>query len=89
MIWCVDHNVHIERNKRSFEYTYNCTKRKYYPDFVVGGRLTEVKGYRTKQWEAKLSAMTEPLEVLYRADMQQYIEYAQQKFGEDFTVAYS
>lgn len=89
MLWCRDHDKLIVRNKQGYPYEHNEYRRMYYPDFVVDGVLVEIKGYKTKQWLAKLAAMTEPIEVLYSKEMQPIIEYVVERYGNDYTLLYN
>ena len=46
LIYCLDHNIDIERNQRKFSYTYQGKIHNYYPDFYLPSYdiFLEVKG---------------------------------------------
>lgn len=88
IIYCLDHNIKIERNTEKFEYTINEQVKNYLPDFLVEGEYVEIKGYNTEEWQAKLSHFPHNIKVLYEAEMQQYIQYAQTTYGKDFISLY-
>ena len=41
----------------------------YYPDFLIEGKLVEIKGYDSEQFKVKRNAVTKPLKVLYKKDL--------------------
>lgn len=43
-IYCKDHGVNIERIPVRIEYIFEGEKHYYFPDFVVNGKLVEIKG---------------------------------------------
>ena len=55
----------------------------YIPDFVVEGRVVEIKGYRSSQWEAKL-AHNPDVEVLYKNELTPVLDYVTSKYGDNF-----
>jgi hypothetical protein len=80
LIYCLDHNINIERNKTSFTYLDETNQeRKYYPDFRVNGKLTEIKGFYVKDLNAKINSVTEPIDVLFPKDLTQIFEYVENK----------
>ena len=66
VIWCLDHNKIIKRCIEKFQYTYNGKIYNYLPDFVVDQKYTEIKGYKTAQWQAKLTQFPHEIDVLYQ-----------------------
>ena len=38
VIYCLDHNIPIQRNHKYYEYQYMNKTRRYYPDFIVNGK---------------------------------------------------
>ena len=79
VIYHLDHNLPIERC--AFYRTYECNGviHKYYPDFITNEGIIEIKGLRTKQWEAKQRANPDII-TLYKEDMQKYIDYVRLKY---------
>lgn len=75
-IYCIDHNISIERNTKKYKYVYNGKEHYYIPDFRVNGRLTEIKGYCNEQVKAKLAAVNdEPIDIFYTEDLQPMMNY--------------
>ena len=87
VIWCLDHNKDIKRNNKRRKYFWNGKDRNYVPDFIVDGIITEIKGYKTEQWIAKLEANPD-VRVLYEKDLQPVLQYVTMKYGKDFTKLY-
>jgi len=88
VIYCKDYNIQIERNSQSFIYVYKGTRYKYYPDFIVNGDFIEIKGYRTKKWEAKESQFPNKLTVYDYKKMKPILEYVRINYGNDFINLY-
>lgn len=87
VVYCLDHNIDIKRNTEKRKYLWNGLVRNYIPDFIVEGSLTEVKGYKTEQWLAKLEANPD-VKVLYEKDLKPILEYVKNKYGKDFISLY-
>jgi hypothetical protein len=87
VIYCLDHSIQIERNTTKLKYVFENKERSYTPDFLVEGVLTEVKGFKSPQWEAKLKYNPD-VRVLYEAEMNPIIEYVESHYGRDFTKLY-
>ena len=51
------------------------------------GTITEVKGFKTEQWLAKLEANPD-VKVLYEKDLEPVLEYVKIKYGKDFISLY-
>ena len=80
LIYCLDHNINIVRNTKTFTYTDSLNKqRKYHPDFRVDGLLTEIKGYYTKDLSAKIKSVNEPIKVHFPKDLEHVFEYVENK----------
>lgn len=80
VIYCLDHNVNIERNKQLFDYEYNGEVHKYLPDFVVEGQLVEVKGWKDQKWKAKEKKFNN-IKIIDKNEIQKYIDYVKQKYN--------
>ncbi len=89
LIYCLDHNIDIVRNKQSFQYidTDNKTKN-FYPDFRVNGKLTEIKGFYTHNLDLKIQSVNEPIDVLFPEHLQNVFEYVKNKTGLDIKNLY-
>ncbi len=77
----------IKRNTEKRKYIWNGVVKNYIPDFIVEGSLTEVKGYKTEQWLAKLEANPD-VKVLYEKDLEPVLTYVKRKYGKDFICLY-
>ena len=87
MIYCLDHNISIERNLEKRQYVWNGEVKNYIPDFIVEGKLIEIKGYKTEQWEAKLRS-NQDITVLNANDLKDILEYVIRKYGKNYTSMY-
>ncbi len=89
-IYCIDHNIYIDREPVRFTYINNNGKESYYfPDFIIEDRIVEIKGDQflddngTLKDKAKLKCIEEHnVELWYRQDVQKYISYCEEKFGD-------
>lgn len=91
LIYCLEHNIKIERFKKSFEYIdSNNIKHKYYPDFLINdNEIIEIKGYKTDNWKYKQDiVLKENIKVLYENDMLNILNYVENKYGKDFIKLY-
>lgn len=80
LIYCLDHNIEIQRNKQSYQYTDLDNKVKnFYPDFRVNGKLTEIKGFYTHNLDLKIQSVTEPIDVLFPKQLQEVFAYVKNK----------
>ena len=87
VIYCLDHNIKIQRNTEKREYIWNDKYRTYIPDFVVENQLVEIKGYLSPQWEAKLRYNPD-VTVLYEKDLKHVFDYVIQNYGKDYIKLY-
>jgi hypothetical protein len=90
VIYCLEHNIPIERNERGFNYVYEAKTKKYYPDFIINNIYIEIKNYWTPQVQAKIDYFPDELQykILYKEDLKTCIEYCILKYGKDFTNLY-
>jgi hypothetical protein len=87
VVYCLEHNIDIKRNTEKRQYIWQGVIKNYIPDFIVQGAITEVKGYKTEQWMAKLAANPDVI-VLYEKDLEIILEYVKNKYGKDFISLY-
>ena len=87
LIYCLDHNISIERCKEERQYIYKGETHRYYPDFVTPEGIIEIKGYSTKQWEAKRKYNPDII-VLYEEDMKKYLKYVHDNYTNCLTDLY-
>jgi hypothetical protein len=93
VIYNIENNISFVRNIEGFEYIYNNKKRKYYPDFIIDGVFFEIKGRRCfndldEQSKVKINQFSKPLNVLYKKDMEKYLDYTLKRYGKDFIKLY-
>ncbi len=87
VIYHTDHNLNIIRCKDKRIYEYCGKKHVYIPDFITDEGIIEIKGYKTKQWEAK-KKYNPDVKVLYKQDIQFYLDYVVKKYGNDYIKLY-
>lgn len=87
VIYCLEHGVDIKRNTEKRKYEWEGSIRNYIPDFIVDGILTEVKGYKSDQWMAKINANPD-VRVLYKDDLQPVLTYVTMTYGKDYINKY-
>lgn len=91
-IYCIDHNISIEREPIKFKYINDSGKESYYfPDFIIDGRIIEIKGDQfleddgSLKDKAKSKCMEEHnVELWVRQDVQKYITYCEEKFNDSY-----
>ena len=88
LIYNLDHNIKIERNKKDFEYIYKDEKHKFYPDFIVNEELVEIKNYRSDLTDAKLKSVNEKITIYYKDTITPYLEYVKIKYGKNLIEMY-
>ena len=88
VIYNLDHGIKFERNKEKFKYIFEGKEYSYLPDFIVDGKYVEVKGYWTKQWQAKYDQFPKELSIITEKEIKPYLEYVENKYGKDFTKLY-
>ena len=87
VVYCLEHDIDIKRNNEKRQYIWQDKIKNYIPDFIVEGSLTEIKGFKTEQWLAKLEA-NKDIKVLYEKDLESIIKYVIDKYGKDFIMLY-
>ena len=87
VIYCIDHNIPIERCKEKRSYTYKGKIHNYYPDFVTPDGIIEIKGYITEQWQEK-ERQNPDVKTLYKDDMKPYLQYVHDNYTNDITSLY-
>lgn len=80
-IYCKDHNIRVERNEQTYPYEWEGKTHTYLPDFITDDGLVEIKGYHTKQVDAKVSAVDKPIKVLYIKDLEPMMQYLDENYG--------
>lgn len=88
VIYHLENNIPFCRNIEGFEYKWNGTVRKYYPDFILNGEYIEIKGWMNDRDKEKIKSFTKPIRVLLRKDMDYIFDYVINKYGKDFIRLY-
>lgn len=88
VVYCLDHNINIERNIEPIVYYDENEKRSYfYPDFIVNNELIEIKGQKTEN-AIKKQQYAPNVKFLYDVDLKPYKDYIIKKYGKDFIKLY-
>lgn len=87
ILYAKDNDFSITKNTEFRTYEWKGKIRKYLPDFIVNGRLVEIKGYKTEQWIAKYNS-NQDVDVLYEDKMKPILEYVTEKYGKNFIKLY-
>lgn len=88
IVYNLNHNISVVRNNDKFPYIYNNRVKYYYPDFIVDNEYIEIKGYKSSEWYCKLNSFPYRIKVLYKDDIQYYLKYVIDLYGEDFIKLY-
>ena len=86
LIYYKDHNIDVKRCKEVRHYILDGKQYNYFPDFVIDGVIYEIKGIKDELSDAK-KRYNQDIVFLYRKDMEKYIQYAKNKYG-DFIDLY-
>lgn len=87
VIYCLEHNYNIERNTKPLQYTFEGKVHNFYPDFIVDGKLFEIKGFWTDRNLAKLEQCKDVI-FIDKKSIKKYINYVVEKYGEDYINLY-
>lgn len=90
VMYCLDHDLDIERNTEGFPYTYNGEEHLYFPDFIVNSIYIEIKNYDSERNQAKRAQFPsdKTLKTLFKNDMRPYLQYCIDIYGKDFYTLY-
>lgn len=90
LMYHLDNHIPIQRNHESFEYTYQGSLHKYYPDFIVQNEYIEIKNYDSERNQAKRAQFPsdKTLKTLFKNDMRPYLQYCVDMYGKDFYTLY-
>ena len=83
VVYCIEHNIDIKRCNEVRTFNINGENKRYYPDFVVGDQIIEIKGYYSQIAKAK-SEQNPDIKVLLKSDMKKYLNYTIEKYGNKF-----
>jgi DNA-directed RNA polymerase subunit RPC12/RpoP len=83
VIYNLDHSIKFER----FEGIIESESLKYIPDFLIGNRIIEIKGYGDKDKILAKKELAEShgytVDILYGKDLQYCFEYVKKQYGTD------
>lgn len=88
LMYQLDHNISVQRNKKGFDYLFQGKIKKYYPDFIVNDEYIEIKNYETEQVIEKAKQFPYKLKILYKKDLKDVFEYIEQKYGKNYIELY-
>lgn len=93
IIYHIDNNIKFERNKEGFEYLYQDSVSKYYPDFIIDDIYYEIKGRRCyddldEKVKSKINQFSNKLIILYEDDIKKYLKYTISNYGKNFIELY-
>ena len=90
LLYCLDHDIKIERNKKGFSYFWQGSVHSYFPDFYLPAtdQYVEIKGYKSNKDEEKIIQFKEHLLVIGAVEIQPILTYVQQRYGKDFIKLY-
>ena len=92
LIYCLENNIKIVRNKKYFMY-YNTNNvlRKYYPDFYLPELNTyiELKGYKDGNVDSKLDSVIKAgsaIQILYKDDLRDKLDFINKKLNKNYNI---
>ena len=90
VVWHIDNNIPIQRNKESFLYSFNGEDHRYFPDFLVDNQqLYEIKAYVDERATIKITSCPKKINLITYGQIETYLTYAEQKANsKDLTVLY-
>lgn len=83
LIYYLEHNLYIERCKEKRKYIFENIEHTYIPDFITNDGIIEIKGFKTKQSEAK-RIQNPDIKYLYGNDIKYCLDYTINKYGNKF-----
>ena len=87
VIYHLEHGLNISRNKQKRTYIWNNEQHIYIPDFITEQGIIQIKGYINQKWNEK-RLQNPDVKVLYKDQIQPYLQYAISKYGKDFIRLY-
>jgi len=83
LVYHIEHNLYIERCKEKRKYIFEGKEHTYIPDFITSEGIIEIKGFKTKQSEAKRLQNLD-IKYLYFNDIKYCLDYVINKYGDEF-----
>lgn len=88
LIYCIENDIKIERNKKGFDYFYENKKHLFYPDFIVNGKYVEIKNFESDLTDAKIKDFPYEIDVIYKDRIKPFLNYVKEKYGKNFIDLY-
>lgn len=90
VIYHLDHNIFFKRNTKRFYYTFNDKQHYYTPDFKIGDKFIEIKGWLDEKNKEKIKQFPNDLklEILFEKDLLPIFEYVENIYGKDWIKLY-
>lgn len=89
VVYNLDKGIKFSRNLKGFPYLWYGKVHYYYPDFVMqDGTFIEIKGVKTGKDMRKINNFPHRLKVLYKKEIQPYMNYMFSRYGNDATKIY-
>lgn len=83
LVYCLKNNIKVCRCTERRIYIFENKKHIYIPDFLVNNTIIEIKGYKSKQWDAKFEQNPD-VKVLYWDDIKPMYDYCVNEYGKEF-----
>lgn len=84
LIYSLEHNIPIERNKDYFNYKINNVSKRYLPDFKINETYIEIKNFPRKEVDIKAEAVIKQgkeIKILYYKDLEEMMNYIDSKYN--------
>lgn len=84
LIYSLEHNIPIKRNKDYFNYEINNVSKRYLPDFKINETYIEIKNFPRKEVDIKAEAVIKQgkeIKVLYYKDLEEMMNYIDSKYN--------
>lgn len=79
LIYHLDHDIPIKRCEEKRPYIHKDTTYMYNPDFVVNGKIYEIKGYMSEKSKSKLKCNPDVI-LIDKPKIQKYIKYVKKTY---------
>lgn len=92
LVYCIDHDINIIRNNKSFQYEYNQKIHNYYPDFYLPDYniFIEIKGRNIGPVQEKLNCVTASgnlVKILYYDDLKFCFDYVSSEYNLTYSAS--
>jgi hypothetical protein len=90
LVYQLDNNKKVLQTNEHFEYEFEGSKHRYYPDFLIDDVWYEIKGRRESNVQAKIDQFPKDKKLVLiegKKEIKPFLEYAKNKYG-DFLYLY-